>query len=197
MKIFYDCEFIERGRLMPIQLVSIGMVAEDGTAIYRVNGECLGNVTRHLWLRQFVVPYLPVKNPAEGIFEWDKEHPEYEFLSPTMEDLADDLLAFLRLFNDVELWAYYGAYDHVCLAQTFGVMAELPAGVPMFTHELQQHYELFGKGRSLPPEPWHAHHAMEDARWAMGLYEAIENDTLSEEEKPVEYGEVIEGVIEA
>ena len=35
MKIFYDTEFIENGRT--IELISIGMVAEDGRELYLVN----------------------------------------------------------------------------------------------------------------------------------------------------------------
>ena len=61
VRIFYDCEFVERGRDLPIQLVSIGMIRDDGTELYRINPESLSNVSKHPWLSVNVGPYLPIK----------------------------------------------------------------------------------------------------------------------------------------
>lgn len=198
MRIFYDCEFVERGRELPIQLVSIGMVDEDGRRLYRINEECLSAVTRHPWLNKFVVPFLPIATPVQGIFEWDTKHEEYEFVS-ALDRLAADVLEFIRAVPNPELWAYYGAYDHVVLCQLFGSMAELPAGVPMFTHDLQQHWEMFGYGRPLPAEPWNAHHAMYDAEWCRDAYNSVAHRVpgpVTGEVVANSDGEVIEGVIE-
>ena len=38
----------------------------------------------------------------------------------------------------VELYAYYGSYDHVALCWLFGKMIELPDGFPMYTNDLKQ-----------------------------------------------------------
>lgn len=197
MKVFYDWEFIERGRMVPIEPVSVGMVAEDGTRLYRINGECLGRVVHHPWLRNFVVPFLPIKMPSEGIFEWDTDHEEYQFVAPTVDQMAEDVLQFLRGIPDLELWGYYAAYDHVCLAQLFGPMNELPTGIPMFTHDLQQHWEYFGRDRPLPPEPWNAHHAMRDAQWAHDAYRIIQADVATVAIAATADGEVIEAEVES
>lgn len=68
----------------------------------------------------------------------------------------------------VELWADYGAYDHVVLAQLFGTMMDLPDGVPMFTHELRQLWE--DAGRPEEPEQQDEHNALADARYGMALW---------------------------
>jgi hypothetical protein len=171
MRIFYDCEFVERGRDLPIQLVSIGLVREDGRELYRINPECLSNVSKHPWLSVNVAPYLPIK-ASPGILEWDESHPEYQYVSMSLDNLITDVLAFIQDTPDVQLWAYYSAYDHVVLCQLFGSMAELPAGVPMFTFDLQQLIET-RPYVALPAEPWKIHHAMDDARWTRDAYAAV------------------------
>lgn len=191
MRIFYDCEFVERGRDLPIQLVSIGMVREDGTELYRINPECLSNVSKHPWLSVNVGPYLPIK-ASPGILDWDKDHPEYEYVSMSLDNLIADVLAFLQATPSIELWAYYGAYDHVVLCQLFGSMAELPAGVPMFTHDVQQVIEMFPRVE-LPAEPWKIHHAMDDARWTRDAFNAVIGETpLRAIDAMIEEAEIID-----
>lgn len=171
MRVFYDCEFVERGRDLPIQLVSIGLIRDNGDELYRINPECLSNVSKHPWLSVNVGPYLPIK-ASPGILAWDEEHPEYQYVSMSLDGLIDDVRAFLQATPSLELWAYYGAYDHVVLCQLFGSMAELPAGIPMFTHDVQQLIEMFPQ-TPLPAEPWKIHHAMDDARWTRDAFNAI------------------------
>lgn len=171
--IFYDCEFVERGRDLPIQLVSIGMVRDDGEELYRINQECLSNVFRHPWLSINVVPQLPIRADSSMIFEWDKDHPEYPHVM-ALDQIAADIYEFIAgpgLYN-VKLWAEFGAYDHVVLCQLFGSMGELPTGIPMFTHELQQLAELHPT-IALPPAPTPTHHAMFDARWTRDAYNRL------------------------
>ena len=65
----------------------------------------------------------------------------------------------------MELWADYGAYDHVALCQLFGSMVDLPEGMPMFTHDLQQ--ELARPSLAdgdLPAQESGLHNALADAR---------------------------------
>lgn len=40
-----------------------------------------------------------------------------------------------------ELYGYYSAYDHVCLAWLFGKMIDLPDGFPMYTNDLKQMFD--------------------------------------------------------
>lgn len=55
MKIFFDTEFIEDGKT--IDLISIGMVRDDGEELYLENREC--NLSRASpWVTENVLPYL-------------------------------------------------------------------------------------------------------------------------------------------
>jgi len=172
MRIYYDCEFVERGRDLPIQLVSIGLVREDGQELYRINPECLSNVAKHAWLSVNVAPYLPMTSPSQGIIAWDEHHTEYPYVAVSLDALVDDVRAFLQSTPDLELWADYGAYDHVVLCQLFGSMNELPAGIPMFTRDIRE-LVIRNPHIDLPPQGWNVHHALEDARWARDTYRAL------------------------
>lgn len=75
---------------------------------------------------------------------------------------------------EIELWADYGAYDHVALAQLWGPMIALPPGVPMFTNDLQQLARAVGMADYKPDQaPEDAHNALADAWYALDLYAAL------------------------
>ena len=61
MRYFYDCEFIEDGTT--IDLVSVGVVAEDGREFYAVSTE-FDSSTAGPWVRRNVLPKLP--NPSSA-----------------------------------------------------------------------------------------------------------------------------------
>ncbi len=178
-KIFYDTEFIERGPDLPIQLVSIGMVRDDGAELYLINGDMsLPTIYRMDWLRTNVLPHLPVKvegqAAGQSILVWDADHPDYAKVK-SRDEIRDAVYDFVigglatESVPDPQLWAYYGAYDHVVLAQLFGSMAELPLGFPMFTMDLMQ--ALFGSTLpGLPEQTGDEHHALADARWTRDAY---------------------------
>src|SRR5690606_14816131 len=82
VKIYYDTEFLEDGET--IELISIGMVAEDGRELYAVNADMpFRRVIRHDWLRENVVPSLPVapclpghRCSSHGGGHLDTDHPD-------------------------------------------------------------------------------------------------------------------------
>jgi hypothetical protein len=47
MNFFLDAEFIERGRHFPIELISLGIVAEDGRELYCTIGTWTEEGTNH------------------------------------------------------------------------------------------------------------------------------------------------------
>lgn len=163
----YDTEFLEDGST--IELISIGIVADDGREYYAVNSEApWKRIAKHRWLVDNVVPSLPQlhgdarlhlgrKGPL-GILDW--HHPDFK----KKRGIATDVQRFL-LGGDTlpELWAYYGAYDHVVLCQMWGRMIDLPSGVPMFTRDLQQ--EIARIGLEPPEQESGLHNALADARW--------------------------------
>jgi hypothetical protein len=148
VRYFYDCEFIEDGRT--IELISIGVIAEDGREFYAVSTDFdparAGN-----WVRKHVLDKLP--SPSDQAWR-------------SRAAIRQDLHAF---FNEprlpVELWAWYAAYDHVALAQLWGAMPSLPRDVPRLTREIRQHWESAGCPAVPEPGP-DRHDALADARLA-------------------------------
>jgi hypothetical protein len=183
-RVFYDTEFVEDGRT--IGLLSIGAVDEDGREFYAVNqnSQVMTHAVQRAWLRDNVIPYLPVNlvspegaagliSPPSWKWSWDTAHPDYGRVMPHRQ-IARELLEFLDpRGREPELWAWFGAYDHVTYAQLWGPMVELPPGLPMVTHELVQRWEDAG----CPPKPAQEsglHNALGDARWNRQLWQACE-----------------------
>lgn len=155
--IFYDTEFIDNG--YTIELISIGFCASMSSKVYyAVNADC--NVTKvfdNHWLRDNVLPHLPV-DPETNRFDQSVACVKPKWV------IANEVRDYIRSFDNPRLWAYYGAYDHVALAQLFGPMSDLPEGIPMFTCELMQiatpdHIRLARQ------EITTEHDALTDAQW--------------------------------
>ena len=156
MRYFFDTEFIEDG--LTIDLVSIGVVDEDGREYYAVSTEFdSGKAGR--WVRSNVLGKLP---PPSS--------PAYRSRAGIRESLLEFLLA---PGGEIELWAWYAAYDHVALAQLWGTMPRLPRPIPRFTRELRQRWEDVGKP-ALPKPPTDAHDALADARHNLLRWRVIE-----------------------
>jgi len=174
VKIWYDLEFIERGRDLPMELISVGMVREDGEALYLINADVsLSQIARHVWLALNVWPTLPLANPNDNILAWDTEHVDYPRVL-ALDTIASKVLEFCTADGEEpELWAYYGAYGHVILSQMFGTMAELPPGMPMFTNDIVQEWKRQGCPQ-LPPQQHVQHHALEDAQWVREAHKWLE-----------------------
>ncbi|MEU6058025.1 3'-5' exoribonuclease [Streptomyces sp. NPDC047097] len=162
----YDLEFLEDGRT--IELISIGMVADDGREYYAVSANLpRRRIRKHDWLMANVVPHLP--KPSG---DWNLHMPKswlFNYRDPAVkprERIASEVAAFILAAGPgVELWANYGAYDHVALAQLWGPMVDLPAGVPMFTHDIQQEARRLGIAwDELPKQEGGEHNALADAR---------------------------------
>lgn len=177
MKIYYDCEFLEDGST--IDPISIGMVAEDGRELYCVAEEIAApplydRIRKHEWLMTNVVPHLPLKaapgvktyefRPANhvigaGFFHLDMDN---NSVMPRRM-IRNAVRGFVLDTPKPELWAWFGSYDHVLLAQLFGRMIDLPAGFPMWTNDIQQ--ELHRRGNPEPPsQKAGEHHALADAK---------------------------------
>lgn len=158
MKIFFDTEFVEDGRT--IDLLSIGMVREDGAEYYAetVDAWCAKkfgtrwNSQLDPWLLENVVPHLEGKGDkhkatiAREIVEFAGESPEF--------------------------WAYYADYDWAALCQLYGRMIDLPKGWPMYCRDFKQVVDE--KGLVLPehdPDEYGpAHNALSDARWLADVF---------------------------
>lgn len=168
-RVFYDCEFLEDGST--IDLISIGLVAEDGREYYAVQQRSWREwrkVYRHDWLRENVMPSLPRIHGDRRLQVSVRKNPlALDFYAREMkprEQIRDEVRDFILATGpDVELWADYGAYDHVALCQLFGRMIDLPDGVPMWTHDFQQEWERLGRP-VMPDQASGLHNALSDAR---------------------------------
>ena len=160
MRYFFDTEFIEDG--LTIDLVSIGVVDEDGREYYAVSTE-FDPTKAGPWVRANVLAKLP--SPAS---------PVYRSRASIRESLLEYLLA---PGGEVELWAWYAAYDHVALAQLWGAMPTLPRAIPRFTRELRQRWDDVGKP-PLPQPPSNAHDALADAKHNLVRWQIMEDRRL-------------------
>lgn len=152
---FIDTEFIENGST--IDLISIGIVAEDGREYYAESNEFdWGKASQ--WVRENVFPHLNAK-----------------FITPKYA-IQQDILAFMDIekYGKPELWGYYSAYDHVAFCQLFGTMMDLPKGFPMLTYDLKQWCDALGNPR-LPKQEAGEHHALADARWNRLIWQFLKN----------------------
>ncbi len=153
---FYDCEFIEDGHT--IELVSIGVIAEDGREFYAVSTD-FDPERAGPWVRRNVLGKLP--SPSDSSWR-------------SRRQIRDDLFAFFTGPGlPVELWAWYAAYDHVVLGQLWGAMPAMPNEIPRLTREIRQHWELAG----CPPIPdpgSDRHHALADARLGFARWQAAQ-----------------------
>lgn len=171
----YDLEFLEDGRT--IELISIGLVRDDGKEYYAVNSDApWDRIRKHDWLMRNVWPHLPLRGHKSGLVTVGGTT-EVRLTEPGVVDtrdsrvkphwvIANEVRDFIQAAgSQVELWANYGAYDHVCLAQLWGPMVRLPEGVPMFTHDVQQERARLGLAwDELPQQESGEHNALADAR---------------------------------
>lgn len=175
MKIFYDTEFYETGPKHPVRFISLGAVREDGEELYLITNNLytLNRANQNPWLAENVIKHLPVKQTASGQLAWDIQHVDYHRVLPN-EVIAGLWRDFVTEVDDPELWAYYGAYDHLVVSQLFGRMRDLPDGHPMYTMDIKQRWHNGGKPQ-LPEQEANAHRALDDAYWNMLASKYLDN----------------------
>jgi len=165
MRLFYDCEFLEDGRT--IDLISIGMVADDGREYYAINSTAPWKRIRERdWLMVNVVPHLPgpaASRPLLGGTRWQWRLDRTDVRVKPRWVIANEVREFIWATPEVELWAWYGAYDHVVLSWLWGPMSARWEGVPMWTNDLRQEVARLGYPE-LPKQASGEHNALADAR---------------------------------
>jgi hypothetical protein len=176
MKYFFDTEFIEDGKT--IDLISIGIVAEDGREYYAINYDCEFSAANR-WVQDNVLIHLPKK---PDIIEWTDNTNYYQQQGWQSKNwISNQIISFVwnipTQINPVkqeglskpEFWAYYADYDWVVFCQLFGSMMDLPKGFPMYCRDIKQECDLLGNPR-LPEQKSTDHHALNDARWVKDSY---------------------------
>lgn len=150
MRIWFDTEFIEDGKT--IDLISIGMVREDGATLYIENSEC-DFMRASPWVTENVLPKLTGRTAAVPRFR----------IAQCVKEFAG---------SNPEFWAYYADYDWVVLCQLYGTMMDLPNGWPMFCLDLKQAAHVLGNPK-LPEQRSGEHNALDDALWTKAAWEFL------------------------
>jgi hypothetical protein len=159
MRFFLDTEFIESGPYAPIQLISLGMVSEDGRTYYAISSE-FSKADASLWVMKNVLAHL---EPASVVPR------------RTLREIAHEVIAFVwpnwtRL--KPEIWGYYSDYDWVAFCQIFGSMVDLPDGFPMYCRDIKQWCDDLGNPE-LPKQDSTEHNALNDALWNKQAWEFL------------------------
>ena len=189
MKYFFDTEFIE-GFHRPlfgkrrhfIDLISIGIVCEDGREYYGVSTDFNPNDADE-WVKKNVISKLPHRHADH--YDSPRIRREAELWKP-QSTIARETLEFFGCWRDqhfwrategIEVYAYYADYDWVLLCSLFGRMIDLPKGFPMYCRDLKQMMDERGLSDQWKdqhcPKPDNLHSAIEDAKWNMRLYDAV------------------------
>lgn len=193
---YVDTEFIDDGKT--IDLISMGIVCEDGRELYLQSSEFTIDKASP-WVRENVLMYLelcPYINQPPGslyslgtIFGAQSQHKKGQCLDQvyglrhrcpwrTRTQLKRDLLGFFGFPSStsegIELRGWITSYDYVAFAQVFGTMLDVPAGFPHYIADLQMLLDAQGiTDDMLPPQEEGQHHALEDARHVKRLWELV------------------------
>lgn len=155
MRYYIDTEFIESGPYTPIELISIGMVCEDGREMYAISKE-FNPLNASDWVHHNVISQL-----------------EENIHRDTLEDIGFKILDFVNPWDiKPEFWGYYADYDWVVFCQIFGTMMDLPKGFPMYCRDIKQLCDGLGNPK-LPEQKSGEHNALADARWNKVAHEFL------------------------
>lgn len=169
MKFFIDTEFIEDGKT--IDLISIGIVAEDGREFYAMNSDCDWTKASD-WVKENVLNHLPLK---------PEDKPKAEYLLQGWRHhrhIGGDVIKFIDNDPKPEFWAYYADYDWVVFCQLFGTMMDLPDSFPMYCRDIKQECDRLGNPK-LPEQGKGEHNALDDARWNQQAYNFLSTYSAS------------------
>lgn len=177
MNYFYDTEFHEDGKT--IDFISIGIVSEDGREYYAVSNEFdTRRVAANDWLMNNVMTSIGHQSFVSSLFLGDPVSRDLIVTDPAAKsrnEIAKDIYDFIGHDPNPQLWAWYSAYDHVCLAQLWGRMIDLPGEIPMWTNDIKTLLAEVERrtgiiGVRIPSQPAGHHNALEDAKWNVVRY---------------------------
>ena len=172
MKYYLDFEFIE-GFHKPlfgkrrhfIDLISVGLIAEDGREYYAISTD-FNPKDANTWVKENVISKLPSKTfngsniheaklwksnktIADDILKFVNPHMDGDKYYDTLEDAAfleahnikgfnpDEQCPYFTWRAQPEFYGYFSAYDWVLFCSLFGRMIDLPKGFPMYCRDLK------------------------------------------------------------
>jgi hypothetical protein len=176
VRYYIDAEFFERpGR---IDLISIGVVRDDGASFYAEN-------KYFSW--QMIGELARVEGRVGDTPRWLLENVKPHLAGDDAEMSQRDMVHWItRLVGDdhhPEFWGYYADYDWVVFCWLFGRMIDLPKHFPKYCLDLKQvmHERSGGLGYADFPD-WvtnvggEAHNALADARVHRNIHRWLEGE---------------------
>lgn len=138
-----------------IDLISIGIVAEDGRKYYAICNEFgIDAAWNNDWLKKNVLVNLfTVSEMGEGTIRDDITVEHFTELimgfGKTKKVIAEEIEMFVKDFSleqmeetpeieKPEFYGYYADYDWVVFCWLYGRMIDLPTGYPMYCKDLKQ-----------------------------------------------------------
>lgn len=203
MKYFLDTEFIE-GFHKPlfgkrrhfIDLISIGIVREDGQCYHAISSE-YNYDDADPWVKENVIHPLYIKYVHGDARNRLSVRSFHKTIGTPLSAIKRQILDVFGCWKDTlywrapaiqpEIYGYYADYDWVLFCSLLGRMIDLPKGFPMYCIDLkqmmdekispsEQHaigYENALKRLKLKqgyPAQYDEHDAIADARWNKDLY---------------------------
>ena len=157
MRWFFDTEFIDTG--CTINLISIGLVSDEGTAYSACLSDGWELAECDPWLTTHVLSRLP---PHEA--------------RKCRKQVSEEIVSLAG--PKPEFWGYYSAYDWVALCQLVapsGRMLDLPEGWPRLCFDLKQFMILHGFEKTDLPSQDEAtkHDVLSDAQWVKDSFQLV------------------------
>jgi hypothetical protein len=157
MKYFIDTEFIDDGKT--IDLVSIGIVTENGDTYYAESNEYDASKADD-WVVENVLTKL-VGNPKPNI------------------QIGSEIIDFVEEtcnHENIELYGWFSAWDFLLLIRlvsTTGKLLDTPPSWPQRCTDLAQSLQDNPFVNNMPAKPENAHNALDDAQWNKQVWSAI------------------------
>lgn len=190
MKYFIDTEFKEKPNT--IDLISIGVVCEDGREYYAICRDFLPKlkqIWKDEWIRTNVLLPIYMDNANTGLnmaIEFSKSNFSglVYGVSKQTGQIRKEIIDFIG-DDKPEFYGYYSDYDWVVFCWIFGRMIDLPKGFPMYCIDLKQIYDeknkfnneqyKVGKLKTFAdyPKQQNEHNALSDAKWNYELYKFL------------------------
>ena len=209
MKYFIDTEFIERfhkplfGKARyVIDLISIGIVCEDGRTYQAISNEYRYKDANN-WVKENVINPLYVDTVhGDSRNSWNADNFQF-YYGRFNKQIAGEIVKFVykplldagiyttdNIDSEslIQFYGYYSDYDWVVFCSLFGTMMDLPKGFPMYCKDLKQTLDElqpatiydspYGvtdlKNHPKYPKQTNEHNALADAKWNYELYKFLQ-----------------------
>ncbi|MBU6236034.1 MAG: 3'-5' exoribonuclease [Alphaproteobacteria bacterium] len=184
LRFFLDTEFDDENDDMRLDLISIGLVSEDGGREFYAECNAYDETRAHAWLQENVIPHLgpreqrlPVSSIREGL---------KKYFRAAVEGAEGRV-------TKVQIWSKNGSNDNTILGLIFGGLSKYYAF--MNTLGVERTYfndtdmlrrDLGDQKVKTERDPKHtAHHAMGDARHERREYGALQDAIKAKKAQPV------------